>query len=128
MMCFNATLDGRWVIETKYQYHDLTLVAKQKFRWSHFRNYLKPELSWVAVLGMAVGDAIVKSNSVSHPAPNFVDPEILLRNYFETRNLPAFFILNQVSNLDILKKTQGGKNSKLKEKTQNSRKKLNNTR
>ena len=93
VMCFNATLDGRWVIEAKYQYHDLTLVAKQKFRWSHFRNYLKPELSWVAVLGMAVGDAIVKSNSVSHPASNFVDPEILLRNYFETRNLPAFFIL-----------------------------------
>ena len=82
-MCFNATLDGRWA---KYQYQ---LVAKQKFRWSHFRNYLKPELSWVAVLGMAVGDAIVKSNSVSHPASNFVDPEILLRNYFETRNLPG---------------------------------------
>ena len=38
---------------------------------------------------MAVGDAIVKSYSVSHPATNFVDPEMLLRNYFETRNLPG---------------------------------------
>ena len=74
-MCFNATLESG-LLKHCVNIMTNTLVTKQKFRWSHFQNYLKPEFSWVAVLGMAVGDAIVKSHSVSHPASNFVDPEI----------------------------------------------------